>query len=154
MSTQLLEYVVEGKLIAAVAALALPDVTVQGFWQPALQGQVKKANASDGIAHVFCAVQPRAFGSYGTPTVRFTATVTVYINAGKDPRGEQIAPTFKAVMDLCMAWKQDAEAASAALSQTGEFACDGVTIQPGGALGVSNDRWSVSIQMEIAGTEV
>jgi hypothetical protein len=153
MSTLLLEAVVEKKLIDAIAALAMTGVTVQGFWNPAEEGDVKTSNASP-VGNIFCAVAPRAYADYQTPTVRFSATVKVSILPSNDPAAASLATIFKAVMDLCMAWKADVDTARTALSLANEFGCDGVNIMPGGQLGVTAESWTVSIQMEIAGTEL
>ena len=157
MSTLLLESVVESKLVASIAAAitaaALTGVVVQGFWNPALQGDVKASNAGEG-ANIFVAIAPRGFGSYGTPTVRFNGSITLNVLPSNDPSGATLATIFKPVMALCMAWKADAAAARSALTTANEFSCDGVTIMPGGNISVTKTLWSVSIQLEIAGTEV
>lgn len=153
MSTELLEAVVEAKVIAAVAALSMHGVTVQGFWNPAEVGNVKTSNAAE-LANIFVAVAPRSYATYGNPTCRFMATVKVGIKPCNDPSGALLAPVFKAVMDLCMAWKEDAATARTDLSKANEFQCDGVTITPGGQLGITEQLWTASVQMEIAGTEL
>lgn len=153
MSTELLEAVVEKQIITAIAALSLSGVTVQGFWNPAEAGNAKNSNAA-AVANIFVAIQPRSYGSYGNKTCRFNAAVKVGVMPSNDPTCATLAIVFKAVMDLCMAWKADAVAARTAISKANEFQCDGVTVIPGGTLGVTTELWSASLQMEIAGTEL
>lgn len=153
MSTLLLESVVEASLIAAIVATPVTGVTAQGFWNPADAGDVKTSNA-DTAANIFVAVAPRSYASYGTKTCRFLATVTLKVLPSNDPTAASLGTLFKTIMALCMSWKDDAAVARSALSTANEFSCDGVTIMPGGQLGVSAEAWTVSIQLEIAGTEV
>jgi hypothetical protein len=153
MSTELLEAVVEKQIMIAVAALSITGVTVQGFWNPAEAGNAKSSNAAP-VANIFVAVAPRSYGSYGNKTCRFVATVKASMLPSNDPSGATLAPVFKAVMDLCMAWKDDASEARTDISKANEFQCDGVTIMPGGQLGVTAESWTASLQMEIAGTEL
>ena len=157
MSTLLLEAVVEGKLVSAIAAklveAAITGVAVQGFWSPALEGDVKAANAGTGSI-IFCRVPPRGYGSYGTPTVRFNAQIALEVLPSNDPACATLAPIFKCIMDLFMACTNDAAAAADSLSAANEFACDGVTIMPGGNINVTKAAWSVSTALEIAGTEL
>lgn len=157
MSTLLLESVIESQLVAAIVAklatASITGVAVQGFWDPAPQGDVKVSNIDTG-AIIFVRVPPRGYGSYGTPTARFNAQVVLDVAPSNDPSAATLAPIFKAIMDLLMSWKEDAAAASTALSAANEFQCDGVTIMPGGNIGVTKTLWSVTTQLEIAGTEL
>lgn len=153
MSNELLEAVVEKQIMIAVAALSVPGVTVQGFWNPAEEGNAKSSNAAP-VANIFIAVAPRYYGTYGNKTCRFVATVKANMQPCNSPSGAMLAPVFKAVMDLCMAWKNDAAVVRTAISKANEFQCDGVTIMPGGQLGVTTETWTASLQMEIAGTEL
>jgi hypothetical protein len=153
MSTELSEAVVEKQIMIAVAALSIPGVTVQGFWNPAEEGNAKSSNAAP-VANIFVAVAPRSYGTYGNKTCRFVATVKASMLPSNDPSGATLAPVFKAVMDLCMAWKDNASEARTDISKANEFQCDGVTIMPGGQLGVTAESWTASLQMEIAGTEL
>ena len=153
MSTKLLEAVIEANMITAIAALAIAGVGVNGFWNPALTGNIKNSDAAPA-GNIFVAVSPRGYGSYSNKTCRFIATVKVSLLPCNDPTATTLPTLFKSVVDLCMAWKEDAAVVRTALSTTGEFLCDGATITPGGQIGFQQEAWTASLQLEIAGTEV
>ena len=153
----MIEQELEGKIVAAIAALGVVGLEVRGLWNPVSAGLVKGDEADASVpAAAIVRVGPRSFGSYTIPTVSLDCSVALVVRTDLDPTGEILAGAADAISEKIAAWHADVcESDDAGLAFDG-FVPGGFSAS--GGSGPDFDRsaatWAVTWSFTIAGTLV
>jgi len=148
----LLEMLVEQRLIDALADVAAKHrVTIQGFWQPAPDGEVKTSDsAKDDI--LLISVSPRGFNAYHTPIAEMSGKITLSVLASNSADGGKVSRAFAHVMRKMMEWYQSFDLVREELTVKDVFEADGFILS-GGTSSIRQDgqEWAATQTFTIKG---
>lgn len=147
----MIEKLVEAAAIAAIDALEVDGLVVNGFWQPSPAGTVK--DAEDPASGMFLAVKAghRRYQTFTTPVCEIPVSLSFAILAERFPNGAALAELIEPVMDLLDTWQRSIADVKQAFTVTG-FTPSGFRLD-GGEPVYDKGRtvWSVPVSFTLRG---
>ena len=146
-----LEQLIEAKICAALETV-ITTRPVIGFWQPALEGEVKERPRSC----IEVTVKPRGSDGWGSGVRSFRVVISIEAAGETDATGATIPADYAAVVGVLETWQSDdSEATSDALSVDG-FEAQGFNFDDGGECGLDTQTavWFALLHCEIKGCKV
>lgn len=113
----IIEKLIESAIVAKLAALDLPDVTVSGFWQPAQSG-APKGRESAASAAIGVVVAPRAYETFTSAKAQLRGVVTLTVRRDACPTGAELAAFAEPVFALLETWQRSLPDVKADLTPT------------------------------------
>ncbi len=101
----MIEKLVEAAVIAKIAALELPGVAVDGFWQTTGTG-VPKGREGASSAALAVVVAPRSFESFTSAKAQLRVAVTLKVRRDACPTGAELETLASPLFDLLQTWQK------------------------------------------------